>query len=87
MPDSKPTVPEPLIVDPKITQALEHYVERVDGFLTADEVVYRAVLCYLTAQNTPDAWQAIKEAGYFPDDENDVARLDTGEFDGPEGQR
>ena len=48
-----------------------------------DEVVYRAVLCYLTAQNTPAAWDAIKESGYFTEDKDDVARLDTGEFDGP----
>ena len=73
MPDS-PTAPEPIIVDPKVALALEHYVERVGGFLTADEVVYRAVLCYLTAQNTPYAWTAIREAGYFPPDD-DFARI------------
>jgi hypothetical protein len=85
-PTDKPTsAPEPLIVDPKVAQALERYAERVGGFLTADEVVYRAVLCYLTAQNTPYAWQAVNEAGFFPpDDANDFARPDTGEFDGPE---
>jgi hypothetical protein len=57
MPDH--TAPEPLVVDPKVAQAIERYVERIGGHLTADEVVYRAILCYLTAQNTPDAWDAI----------------------------
>jgi hypothetical protein len=84
MPD-KSTAPEPLVVDPKVAKALERYAERVGGHLTADEVVYRAILCYLTAQNTPDAWDAIEESEYFPpDNPNDVARLDTGEFDEPE---
>lgn len=84
----EPTAPEPLVVEPKVAKALERYVERVGGHLTADEVVYRAILCYLMAQKTVDALDAIDEAGFFPpSDPKDVARIDTGEFDVTEPQR
>ena len=68
---NKPTA-EPLIVDPKIAAAIDRYCQRTKLMCT-DEFLDRAILCYLIAQKTIEAYQAIQESGLLGDDDDHFA--------------
>jgi hypothetical protein len=64
---------EPLVVDPKIAAALDHYCDLAGG-MRPNEFVERAILCYLLSKKTLLSWEAIREAGFFGED-NEQASL------------
>lgn len=70
-------------LDGQLGRALRQY-RRGTG-LAANEVVYRALICYWVKQRTPEATLAINTAD-LKTDEAWAAYLDKGEFDEPLGQ-
>lgn len=68
---NQPTA-EPLVVDPQIAAAIDRYCERTKLMCT-DEFLDRAIYCYLVAQRTAEAFEAIQEAGFLGDDDDHFA--------------